>query len=841
VALSLAWLGLMPSLAGASFGPPVTLPDTSQPYALVTGDFTGDGRQDIAVANYDGGVSVFPNATASGASSPTFGSATSLTDFNAPISVAAGDFTGDGEQDLAVANASGPSGGASVFLNTTTTGASAPSFSDPFTPTAGNAATAIAVADLTNDGMPDLVVAQQNTPTPASASDVLVLPNTTTQGALSPSFGTPVTLTDADDPVSVAVADLTVNGPPDIVVANADGGVWVFPNTSTQGASTPSFGAAVELADTDSPDSVAVGDFSRDGLPDIVVGNAGGGVWVFPNTSTQVATTPSFGTAVELANTSPADSVAVGDLEGGGLPDIVAADSGGGLSVFLNTTPAAASAPSFGAPLTIADSGAPQSLAVADLNGDGKPDIAVANLDGGVSVYTNTSVPMDNPSPSNVASATAAAPQALGTTSAPQTITITNGGDYVLNVSGVSLAGSDPGDFAIGSDSCAGQTVLPGTQCQINVSFTPSAGGARSARLVVSDTAGGQSISLSGAGPGAPTASVSAPASGGTYEVGQPVATAFSCAEGLAGPGLSTCVDGNGVSASGAGSWSATGALNTSAPGSLRYTVTATSADGQTGASTISYTVLAPPVNLSAPRISGTLQAGARLTCNPAAWTESPTFSFQWNRNGRPIQGATSVTYTIQTVDLGTRLTCTVDATNVAGGSANATSGRVSVPLCPAAGGSVTREGIGPFRLGMTRSQALAADPRVATRGRAYEDYFCLVGGGIRVGYPAPQLLAILPASERGAYRARLIWMSTSNSRYAIHGVRNGTRLEAAAVRLRLEPVIVVGVNDWYLAPNGADTAVLKVRRGIVAEIGIAENAITATRAAQRTFLNSFY
>ncbi len=564
-------------------------------------------------------------------------------------------------------------------------------------------------------------------------------------------------------------------------------------------------------------------------------------MWVFPNTSTQGASTPSFGAAVQLADASPANSVAVGDLEGGGLPDIVAADSDGGLSVFLNTAPPATSAPSFGAPLTVADDGGPQSVAVADFNDDGKPDIAVANLDGGVSVYTNTSVPMDNPSPSNVASATAAAPQALGTTSAPQTITITNGGDYVLNVSGVSLAGSDPGDFAIGSDSCAAQTVLPGTQCQIGVSFTPSAGGARSARLVVSDTAGGQSIPLSGAGPGAPTASVSAPASGGTYEVGQPVATGFSCAEGPAGPGLSTCVDGNGVSASGAGSWSASGALNTSAPGSLRYTVTATSADGQTGAETISYTVLAPPVSLSAPRISGTLQAGARLTCHPAAWTESPTFSFQWNRNGRPIQGATSVTYTIQTVDLGTRLTCTVDATNVAGGSANATSGRVSVPLCPVAGGSVTRDGIGPFRLGMTRSQALAADPRVATRGRAYEDYFCLVGGGIRVGYPAPQLLAILPASKRGAYRSRLIWMSTSNSRYAIHGVRNGTRLEAAAARLRLEPVIVVGVNDWYLAPNGADTAVLKVRRGIVAEIGIAENAITATRAAQRTFLNSFY
>ena len=58
---------------------------------------------------------------------------------------------------------------------------------------------------------------------------------------------------------------------------------------------------------------------------------------------------------------------------------------------------------------------------------------------------------------------------------------------------------------------------------------------------------------------------------------------------------------------------------------------------------------------------------------------------------------------------------------------------------------------------------------------------------------------------------------------------------------LGTEPPFHIGLNYWYLARKATYTAVLKVRGGVVEELGIADNALTTSRSLQSTLMHSFY
>jgi hypothetical protein len=69
------------------------------------------------------------------------------------------------------------------------------------------------------------------------------------------------------------------------------------------------------------------------------------------------------------------------------------------------------------------------------------------------------------------------------------------------------------------------------------------------------------------------------------------------------------------------------------------------------------------PVNSVLPAVTGTKTVGQTLTCSTGTWTQSPSYTYQWRRNGSPIIGATASTRVLTGDDTGATMSCTVKAT----------------------------------------------------------------------------------------------------------------------------------------------------------------------------------
>ncbi|HEY2351814.1 MAG TPA: choice-of-anchor D domain-containing protein [Candidatus Acidoferrum sp.] len=95
---------------------------------------------------------------------------------------------------------------------------------------------------------------------------------------------------------------------------------------------------------------------------------------------------------------------------------------------------------------------------------------------------------------------------ALGASSSPLSVTVTNSGNAPLNISAITLGGNNPADFSAPAGNCTGAAIAPSATCMMTETFTPAATGVRQATLAFTDTAAGSPhfVTLTGTATAAP-------------------------------------------------------------------------------------------------------------------------------------------------------------------------------------------------------------------------------------------------------------------------------------------------------------------------------------------------
>jgi hypothetical protein len=304
---------------------------------------------------------------------PTFAAARSFSVGGYTVSVAVGDFNGDGKPDLAVVNQGSPG---LTYTDSTISillGKGDGTFQHAVDYVVGAVASSVAVGDFKGDSRLDLAVVNDGSDYHSGNGRVSVL-----LGKGDGAFQTAVHYTTVAYPASVAVGDFDGNGIPDLAVGGADGISVLL------GKGDGTFAAR---GNYDAPsNSVAVGDFNGDGIPDLV---AVGSSALYVGT-VSVLLGKGNGTFQTMVNNYGAGgdpiSVTVGDFDGDGIPDLAVGN--GGFSRLLSLHLGKGNGTFQPVTLDVRAGAA----AVGDFNGDGKLDLAVAcfgEYDQGTSSYTN--------------------------------------------------------------------------------------------------------------------------------------------------------------------------------------------------------------------------------------------------------------------------------------------------------------------------------------------------------------------------------------------------------------------------------------------------------------------
>ncbi len=298
-------IDVLAGLGQGRFANPVTIQTPGPAKVVRMADFTGNGVADLAVLTADGVSIYLGNGKGSFSSPVTYNAGTD------PTGLTVSDLLGNGKLDLLVGNVYGDvlilvGNGDGTFR--------------PFEPV--KAAIALAVADLTGNGVPDFVFADQ------SLNQVSVVYGTTGQNANSPAvIGNQTTGVLA--PGAVLLADLIPNQDhqyviPDLIVANSGGNnVLVYPGLGNGQFGSPINGTAGFPVGTD-PTGLTVANLN--GQPDLLVADTGSNdVSVLLGQGSGSSWTMVAGPRIQT-DTGPV-ALAVGNL-GGSQTDLAVANSG---------------------------------------------------------------------------------------------------------------------------------------------------------------------------------------------------------------------------------------------------------------------------------------------------------------------------------------------------------------------------------------------------------------------------------------------------------------------------------------------------------------------------------
>jgi hypothetical protein len=365
--------------AGASYStglwPDYAFEIPTAPAAIASGDLNGDGKPDLVATGTiptDPGMKLLLNrGEGKFAAAVTLDAAIA----SSPSTLAVLDLDGDGKADLVSGD-----GYPCVQLNdghgALTDGRCYENGVDP------NSSLAVAMGDVNGDGRPDIALVR--------SSSIYILTN---NGAGTFSESANFGWSSSWRP-SGTLADLDGDGRAELVIASAGkagttGTVDVFMNDGTGRFLNPT-----SMTAGSAPAAVAVADLDGDGRPDIAVANLKNTTCTGAQGTIDVLFADGnggFRGSVRFGG-GGYETIAAADIDGDGDADLLALDAvshdgwtqTSQVNVFLND-----GGGRFGAPLHYATASNPTSMTVGDLNGDGRPDIAVATSRGAVSVLLN--------------------------------------------------------------------------------------------------------------------------------------------------------------------------------------------------------------------------------------------------------------------------------------------------------------------------------------------------------------------------------------------------------------------------------------------------------------------